>query len=75
MSILSNKTDYKALSFIGKILKDFENFHLLNITQVDDEDLAKARNLMTAIIHSNGYRINYDRNSKKSILKDNQNEY
>lgn len=75
MSILSEKTDYKALLHIGNIIKEFENFHLLDMTRVDDEDLTKARNSLTAIIHSNGYKINYDRNSKKSIVKDNQNEH
>lgn len=75
MSILAKKTEYKVLSIIGNIIKEFESFHLLNMTRLDDEDLTKARNSLTAIIHSNGYKINYDINSKKSILKDNQNEH
>lgn len=75
MSILAIKTEYKALFIIGNIIKEFESCHLLNMTRTDEEDLTKAKNSLTAIIHSNGYRINYDRNSKKSILKDNQNEH
>ena len=75
MSILSKKTEYKAMYIIGDIIKRFENLHLLNMTRQDDEDLTKARNSLETIIHSNGYKINYDENSKKSILKDKQNEY
>lgn len=54
MSILSEKTDYNALILIGNIIKEFESFHLLNMTRMDDEDLTKAKNALTAIIHSNG---------------------
>nr|WP_314492233.1 hypothetical protein [uncultured Chryseobacterium sp.] len=75
MSILSKKTEYKALCIIGNMIKDFENLHLLNMTRLDDEDLRRARNSLETIVHSNGYKINYDRNSKKSILKNKQNEY
>ncbi|UZT98937.1 hypothetical protein ODZ84_05030 [Chryseobacterium fluminis] len=75
MSILSKKTEYKALCIIGNIIKEFEDLHLLDMTRSDDEDLTKARNSLETIIHSNGYKINYDRNSKKSILKNKQNEH
>ena len=75
MSILSKKTEYKALCIIGNMIKDFENLHLLNMTRLDDEDLRRARNSLETIVHSNGYKINYDRNSKRSILKNKQNEY
>lgn len=71
MSILSKKTEYKALCIIGNIIKEFEKLHLLKMTRPDDEDLRTARNSLETIIQSNGYKINYDRNSKKSILKDN----
>lgn len=66
---MSEKTDYKALSIIGKLTKEFEKLHLLNMTQIDDEDATKARNLLKTIIHSNGYKIIYEKHSKKSILK------
>lgn len=69
MSILSEKTENKALSIIGKLIKEFENLHLLDMTRIDDEDLTKARTSLETIIHSNGYKINYGQNSKKSISK------
>lgn len=75
MSILSKKTEYKSLTIIANLVKRFEDFHLLQMTRLDDEDLTKARNLLQTIIHSNGYKVNYDKNSKKPLLKNNQNEY
>ncbi|MCD9855614.1 hypothetical protein LUD75_12890 [Epilithonimonas sp. JDS] len=74
MSILSQKTEYKALAIIGRVIKEFENLHLLSMTKIDDEDFTKARNLLETIIQSNGYKVNYNGNSKKSILKNNCNE-
>lgn len=75
MSILTEKTEYRALSIIATLVKQFEDFHLLQMTRLDDEDLTKARNILQTIVHSNGYKINYDKNSKKPLLKNNQNEY
>jgi hypothetical protein len=75
MSILSQKTEYKALAIIGRVIKQFENLHLLDMTKIDDEDFTKARNLLETIIQSNGYKVNYNGNSKKSILKNNYNEH
>jgi len=69
MSNLSNKTEYKALSIIAKMVKQFEILHYLDMTKVDDLEATQARNLLEGIIQSNGYKINYNRNSKKSILK------
>lgn len=76
MSILSDKTEYKALINIANLVKRFEDFHLLQMTRLDDEDLTKARNLLQTIVHSNGYKVNYDKNSKKNpLIKNIQNEY
>ncbi|MHA7607873.1 hypothetical protein ACV0BM_003315 [Elizabethkingia meningoseptica] len=71
MSILSQKTEYKALAIIGHIIKEFENLHHLNMTKIDDEDFTKAINLLETIIQSNGYKVNYNGTSKKAILKNN----
>ena len=69
MSNLANKTEYKALTIIAKIITEFERLHCLDMTKDDDLDATKARNLLESIIHTNGYKINYDRNSKKTLLK------
>lgn len=69
MSNLSEKTEYKALCLFAKMVKLFEQLHYLDMTKADDWDATQARNLLEGIIQSNGYKINYNRNSKKSILK------
>ena len=69
MSNLSEKTEYNALSILAQMVKQFERLHHLNMTKTDDCDATQARNLLEGIVQSNGYKINYNRNSKKSLLK------
>jgi hypothetical protein len=69
MSNLADKTEYKALIIIAKMVKQFEQLHYLDMTKIDDWEATQARNLLEGIIQSNGYKINYDRNSKKPIFK------
>lgn len=69
MSNLSNKTEYKALSILGAMVKMFERLHYLDMTKDDDMDTTAAKNLLQGIIEINGYQVNYDQNNKKSILK------
>jgi hypothetical protein len=69
MSNLADKTEHKALIIIAKIVKQFEHLHYLDMTKTDDWDATQARNLLEGIIQSNGYTINYDRNSKNQLLK------
>lgn len=69
MSNLADKTEYKALSIIAKIVKQFESLHCLDMTKIDDWETKQARNLVEGVIQSNGYKINYDRNGKKPLLK------
>ncbi|MNH23797.1 hypothetical protein D3C73_1016450 [compost metagenome] len=72
MSNLADKTEYRALSIIARMVKDFERLHYLNMTASDDWDATGARNLLEGIIQSNGYKINYDREGKgnRPLLKD-----
>ena len=69
MSNLANKTEYKALTIIAKMIKEFEKLHYLDMTKEDDLDATRARNSLESIIQTNGYKINYQRNSKKPLLK------
>lgn len=69
MSNLAKKTEYKALSILAQMVKQFEQLHYLDMTKIDDCEATQARNLIEGIIQSNGYKINYKRNSKQSILK------
>lgn len=72
MSNLADKTEYRALSIIARMVKDFERLHCLDMTGADDWDATGARNLLEGIISSNGYKINYDREGrgKRPLLKD-----
>ena len=69
MSNLANQTEYKALTIIAKMIKEFEKLHYLDMTKEDDLDATRARNSLESIIQTNGYKINYQRNSKKALLK------
>lgn len=69
MSNLADKTEYRALSIIAKMVKQFESLHYLDMTKIDDWDATQARNLLEGIVQSNGYKINYDHNRKKPLLK------
>lgn len=69
MSNLADKTEYKALSIIARMVKGFERLHCLDMTESDDEDSCKARNLLEGILQSNEYKVNYKRNTKKSLIK------
>ncbi|MBT2559861.1 hypothetical protein J7E50_18230 [Pedobacter sp. ISL-68] len=69
MSNLTDKTEYRALSIIARIIKEFEKMHYLDMSKNDDWDTCSARNLLQGIVESNGYKINYDQNSKKPLLK------
>lgn len=70
MSNLADKTEYRALSIIAKMVKQFERLHYLDMTKIDDWDATQARNLLEGIIQSNGYRINYNRDSKKPLHRE-----
>lgn len=69
MSNLADKTAYKALSILALMVKLFERLHYLDMTAGDDLDACQGRNLLEGIIQSNGYKINYNQNIKKPLLK------
>ena len=69
MSNLVDKTDYKALSVLAQMVKQYERLHYLDMTASDDFDATQARNLLQGIVEANGYKINYDRNIKKPLVK------
>ncbi len=65
----AKKTEYKALDIIAQKVKQFEQLHYLDMAVADNHEAIQARTLLEGIIQRNGYKINYNRNSKKSILK------
>ncbi|HEY8661253.1 MAG TPA: hypothetical protein VIL78_19625 [Hanamia sp.] len=55
MSILADKTDFKALKIISKCLKTLEEINSLNlkVTKVDDFEISLARNMLKSVIDNN----------------------
>ena len=56
MSILADKTDFKALKIISKCLKQLEEINSLNlkVTKTDDFEISLARNMLKSVIDNNG---------------------
>lgn len=69
MSTLSDKTEYKVLRIIAKMIVTYQEYSDLKMTKEDDFDACKAIRLLNRIVESNGYRICSD---KKHLLKKNK---
>jgi hypothetical protein len=56
MSILADKTDFKALKIISKCLKQLDEINGLNlkVTKIDDFEISLARNMLKSVIDNNG---------------------
>lgn len=68
MKSVTHTTEYKALSIIARMVKDFEKLHFTEISVKDASKISYARSLLESIIYTNGYKMNYSRN-KKPLLK------
>lgn len=62
-------TEYQALYIISDMIKKFRLLHVLNISELDRITLQFVRDNLEKIIHDNGYRMNYDKNIKNTIIK------
>ena len=56
MSILADKTDFKALKIISKCLKQLDEINSLKlrVTKIDDFELSLAINMLKSVIDNNG---------------------
>ena len=56
MSILADKTDFKALKIISKCLKQLDEINSLNlrVTKIDDFEISLATNMLKSVIDNNG---------------------
>lgn len=70
MSILSERTERRALLAIARTLKYFENLDQLKISNEDAFAIRSAENLINGTIETNGYRVVTDHNKGTRILKD-----
>ncbi|MDR6546462.1 hypothetical protein J2810_002521 [Chryseobacterium rhizosphaerae] len=62
-------TEYQALCIISELIKKFGLLHVLNISEQDSITLKTVRDELEKIIQANGYRMNYDKNIKNTIIK------
>jgi len=55
MSILADKTHFKALRIISKCLKTLEEINSLNlkVTKMDDFEISLATNMLKSVIDNN----------------------
>ncbi|MCO5950875.1 hypothetical protein [Mucilaginibacter flavidus] len=55
MSILGDKTDFKALKIISKCLKQLDEINSLHlkVTKIDDFEISLARNMLKSVIDNN----------------------
>jgi preprotein translocase subunit SecA len=55
MSILADKTDFKAIKIISKCLKHIDEINNLNlrVTKVDDFEISIATNMLKSAIENN----------------------
>jgi len=62
-------TEYQALCIIADMVMKFALLHVLNISDQDRVTLQIVRDDLEKIIQANGYRMNYDKNIKNTIIK------
>ena len=55
MSILADKTHFKALRIISKCLKQLDEINSLNlrVTKIDDFEISLATNMLKSVIDNN----------------------
>lgn len=70
MSILSDRTERRALLAIARTLKYFEDLDQLKISNEDAFAIRSAENLIKATIERNGYKVVTDQNKGTRILKE-----
>jgi len=53
MSILENKTDYRAIKIIAQSLKLLKGLDKIAMTKTDDFEISLAKNMMKSVIENN----------------------
>lgn len=70
MSILSERTERKALLEIAKTLRFFERLENLKVSNGDAFGIRKAENIIKGIISDNGYRSDFSPKRGTTIGRD-----
>jgi hypothetical protein len=69
MSILSEETEKNALRSIAKTLRFFDELAFYQVKAEDDAAITHAKNLLTSVIESSGYRAVYQRRKGTKLIK------
>jgi hypothetical protein len=70
MSILSNKTEKKAIKVLANTLRFFSNTDLLFVSNEDALKAKEAENILRGIIENNGYKASYKKGKGTKLVKD-----
>jgi hypothetical protein len=70
MSILSNKTEKKALKVLANTLRFFAHTDLLFVSNEDAFKAREAENILREIVESNGYKATYKKGKGTKLTKD-----
>jgi len=69
MSILSNKTEKKAIKVLANTLRFFSNTDLLFVSNEDAFKAKEAENILRGIIEHNGYKATYVKGKGTKLTK------
>lgn len=75
MSVLSNKTERKAIKVIANTLRFFKDTNLLFVSAEDAFAIRHAEIMLRAVIESNGYTDHYQKGKGTKILKAKKSKY
>jgi len=70
MSILSNKTERKAIKILANTLRFFGHTDMLFVSGEDAFKAKEAENILRGIIESNGYKTTYTKGKGTKLVKD-----
>ncbi len=70
MSIISNRTERKALKVLANTLRFFDNTDLLFVSNNDAFKAREAENILRGIIENNGYKASYTKGKGTKLTKD-----
>jgi hypothetical protein len=70
MSILSTRTERKALKVLANTLRFFANTDLLFVSNADAFKAREAENILRGIIENNGYKATYKKGKGTQLIKD-----
>lgn len=69
MSILSKRTERKAIKLLANTLRFFSNTDLLFVSNEDAFKVKEAENILRGVIENNGYQATYIKGKGTRLLR------